>query len=89
MVGQKRVTVGSGNRVSIAFVFLASAGIALGMLTSKVAFNEMDFWNVLGLRSVFLGAVFLLPGLTPQGLRQVNVILGNRTAVLLILLARQ
>jgi uncharacterized membrane protein len=87
MVGQKRVTVGRGNRLAIVFVFLASAGVALGMLTSKVALNEMDFWNVFGLRSVFLGAVFLVPGLTPQGLRQVKVILGNRTAVLLILLA--
>ena len=87
MVGQKRGTAGSGNRMAITFVFLASAATALGMLTSKVALNEMDFCNVLGLRSVFLGAVFLLPGLTPQGLRQVKVILGNRTAVLLILLA--
>ena len=86
MVGQKRGTAGSGNRMAIAFVFLASASIALGMLTSKVAFNEGDFWNVFGLRSVFLAAVFLLPGLTPQGLRQVKVILGNRTAVLVILL---
>ena len=34
-----------------------------------------------------MGAVFLLPGVTPQGLRQVKVILGNRTSVLLILLA--
>jgi transporter family protein len=87
MVGQKRGTAGSGNRMAIVFVFLASAGIALGMLTSKVALNEGDFWNVFGLRSVFIGAVFLLPGLTPQGLRQVKVILGNRTAILLILLA--
>ena len=86
MVGQKRGTAGSGNRMAIAFVFLASAGIAVGMLTSKVALNEVEFWNVFGLRSVFLGAVFLLPGLTPQGLRQVKVILGNRTLVLFILL---
>jgi transporter family protein len=87
MVGQKRGTAGSGNRNAIVFVFLASAGIALGMLTSKVALNEGEFWNVFGLRSVFMGAVFLLPGLTPQGLRQVKMILGNRTAVLLISLA--
>ena len=87
MVRQKRMTVGSGGRVAIAFVFLASAAIALGLFTSKMALNGMDFWNVLGLRAVFLGGVVLLPGLTPQGLRQVKVILGHRTAVLLILLA--
>ena len=87
MVGQKQSTTGSGNRMAMAFVFLASASIALGMFTSKVALNEMDFWNVFGLRGVFLGASFLLPGFTPQGLRQVKVLLGNRTAFLLILLA--
>jgi transporter family protein len=87
MVGQKRRTAGSGNRLAIVFVFLASACIALGMLTSKMALNEGEFWNVFGLRSVFIGTVFLLLGLTPQGLRQVKVILGNRTAVLLTLLA--
>jgi drug/metabolite transporter (DMT)-like permease len=87
MVGQKQVAVKSGNRVAILYVFLASAGMALGMLTSKVALNEMEFWNVFGLRSVCFGAVFLLLGLTPQGLRQMKVILGNRAVFLRVLFA--
>ena len=87
MVGQKRVTVETGNRVAIAFVFLASAAISVGMLTSKVALNQMDFWNVFGLRSLFLGTIFLFVGLTPQGRSQVKVILGNRTAFSRIFIA--
>lgn len=87
MVGQKRVTAEAGNSAAIILVFLASAGIAVGMLTSKVALNGMDFWNAFALRSLFLGTVLLIPGLTPQGTRQVKLILGNRTAVLRIFVA--
>jgi len=88
MLGQKKGDGENDNRMVIIFVFLASAGLAVGVLTLKAAFNEGgDLWNVFGLRSVIIGAVLLLSGFTPQGLRQVKVILGNRRSVFLILLA--
>ena len=75
------------NKVAMTFVFLASAATAVGMVTSKVALEEMNFWNVLALRSIFLGAVLLVPGLMPQGLRQAKVVLADPKAVGLILFA--
>ena len=87
MVGQKRVTVETGNSAAITLVFLASAAISVGMLASKMALNQMDVWNAFALRSLFLGTIFLSPGLIPQGRKQVKVILGNRTALLRIFIA--
>ena len=87
MVGQKQEEGGQSNKVAVTFVFLASAATAVGMVTSKVALEEMNLWNVLALRSIFLGAVLLLPGLMPQGLRQVRVVLADPKAVGLILFA--
>ena len=87
MVGQKQEEGGQSNKVAVTFVFLASAATAVGMGTSKVALEEMNLWNVLALRSIFLGAVLLLPGLMPQGLRQVRVVLADPKAVGLILFA--
>ena len=87
MVGQKQEEGVQNNRVAMTFVFLASAATAVGMVTSKVALEEMNFWNVLALRSIFLGAVLLVPGLMPQGLRQAKVVLADPKAVGLILFA--
>ena len=87
IVGQKQEEGGQNNKIAIAFVFLASVATAVGMVTSKVALEEMNFWNVLALRSMFLGAVLLLPGLMPQGLRQAKLILADPKAVGLILFA--
>ena len=87
MVGQKQEEGRRNNKVAMTFVFLASAATAVGMVTSKVALEEMNFWNVLALRSIFLGAVLLVPGLMPQGLRQAKVVLADPKAVGLILFA--
>ena len=88
MLSQQRGNRESDNRMGIIFVFLASAGFAVGVLTLKAAFNEGgDSWNVFGLRSVFIGAVFVISGFTPQGIRQVKLILSNRRSVLFIFLA--
>ena len=87
MVGQKQEEGRQNNKVAMTFVFLASAATAVGMVTSKVALEEMNFWNVLALRSIFLGAVLLVPGLMPQGLRQAKVVLADPKAVGLILFA--
>ena len=73
VVGQKQEEGRQNNKVAMTFVFLASAATAVGMVTSKVALEEMNFWNVLALRSMFLGAVLLVPGLMPQGLRQAGL----------------
>ena len=87
MVGQKQEEGRQNNKVAMTFVFLASAATAVGMVTSKVALEEMNFWNVLALRSIFLGAVLLVPGLMPQGLKQAKVILADPKAIGLILFA--
>lgn len=88
MLIQNRGNTESYDRTGIIFVFLASAGFAVGVLTVKAALNEGgDPWNVFGLRSVFIGAVFVISGFTPQGIRQVKMILSNRRSVLFIFLA--
>ena len=85
MLGQRQEEGGHSNRLAIAFVFFASAATGVGLVTSKVALEEMNFWNVFALRSLFLGAVLLIPGLMPRGLRQMRVILANPRATGLIL----
>ncbi|MBI4310528.1 MAG: EamA family transporter [Chloroflexi bacterium] len=62
---------GEGNKKLAYGALLAAALLtAAGTVTSKAALESMEFWNVFALRSLFLGSVLLLPGLTGEGRRQ-------------------
>ena len=94
VAGAGLVTVGQGElpgdrsrRLVFVLVFVASAIFAVAMVASKAALEEMDLWNILALRSLALGAVLLIPGLMPNGLRQARVILSNGRSVGLIFFA--
>ncbi len=86
MVGQGAKGSGTNSKGAFISVLLASVATAVAMVTSKVALEEMNFWNVFAMRSLFLGAVLLIPGLTPRGLRQARVILADAKAIALILI---
>jgi len=90
--GAGLVTVGqdqgkTSQRTTLAFALLVLASIitAVATLASKMALEEMNFWNVFALRSLFLGAVLLTPAMRPQSLRQVRAVLARGRAVGLIL----
>lgn len=66
-------------------VFLSSAAMGVGVVTSNIALEGISFWNVFALRSFFLGFVLLIPGFIPQGMRQLRVIFLTPKAIILIL----
>ena len=82
---QQSETFGSKGLGILAAV-VASAGMAGGLVTSKIALEGMSLWNTFAFRSVFLGGVMLLPALRPTGMRQVAEIISNGRALSLILL---
>lgn len=77
---------GEAQRMTMAFalLFLASILTAGAIVATKAAVEEMNLWNVFALRSLFLGAVLLLPVVWPHGLQQVRTILANGRSVSLI-----
>lgn len=76
---------GGKHVVAIMFVFLSSAAMGVGLVTSNIALEEMSFWNVFALRSLFLGSVLLAAGFTSQGMKQLKVIFLSPKAITLIL----
>lgn len=92
IVGAGLSTVGQGGNAQrtgglkrgyVALV-LASLFTAAGTVTSKAALDEMNFWNVFALRSLFLGLVLLVPGLMATGRHQALQVLAERKALPLI-----
>lgn len=94
IVGAGFATVGQGAqsegdlsaRKGFGALILASLFTAGGIVTSKIALEEMDLWNVLALRSFFLGLVLLIPGLTRDGRRQARIVVRNTKGFLLTIL---
>ena len=86
MIGQPQSQSGGARKAALAAVAFSSLAMAVSTITSKVALDEMDTWDVFIIRSIFLGAALLIPTLQPQGLRQGLAVLSNRRATILILL---
>ncbi|MFC1935601.1 EamA family transporter [Chloroflexota bacterium] len=86
MLGQDQSKTSRRTTLAFALVFLASIITAAATVASKVALEEMNFWNVFAFRSLFLGVVFLIPAVRLHGLRQAKAVLADRRGAGLILL---
>lgn len=91
VAGAGLVTVGQGERgpsqragLAFALVALGSIITAVATVASKVALEDMTFWNVFAIRCFFLGGVLLASAARPQVLGQVRGVLGNGRAISLI-----
>ena len=85
-LGQEQSETSGSRRLGIMATVLASVAMAGGLVTSKVALDDMSLWNAFALRSVFLGVVMLLPALNPRGVREVAIVFSNSRALSLIVL---
>ena len=85
-IGPQQSETSGSKRLGILATVIASAGMAGGLVTSKVALEGMSLWNAFAFRSIFLGVVMLLPAIRPSGMRQVADILSNKRALSLIVL---
>jgi len=85
MVERNVAKDGGKHIVAIMLVFLSSAAMGVGVVTSNIALEGISFWNVFALRSFFLGFVLLIPGFIPQGMRQLRAIFLTPKAIVLIL----
>jgi uncharacterized membrane protein len=86
MIGQPQMQSAGVKKIAFAAVAFSSFAMAVSTITTKVALDQMETWDVFIIRSIFLGAVLLIPTLQPHGLRQGLVVLSNRRATTLILL---
>jgi len=86
MIGQPQIQAAGVKKIAFAAVAFSSFAMAVSTIASKVALDQMETWDVFIIRSIFLGAVLLIPTLQPHGLRQGLAVLSNRRATMLILL---
>jgi len=84
-LGQEQSKASQRTKLAFTLLFLSSIVTAAGTVATKVALEEMAFWNVFAIRSCFLGAVLLAAGARPQGLRQARAVLGRAGSAGLIL----
>ncbi len=84
-VGQGQQSVSGNRKLAYVALLLASLLTAAGTVTAKAALESMEFWNVFSLRSLFLGSVLLVPGLTKDGRRQALQAAANVRGLVVVL----
>ena len=80
-------TDGQGIRLRRSFAVLMVASILFGVanIGSKYAMEQLTFWNMYGINSSCLGAIFLLLSVRPATLRGIRDMAGRNRALGLIL----
>ena len=84
--GQPRKQLSSAWLLGFVALIIASLGMAAGIVASKLALEDMNLWNVMVIRSLFLGTVLVLPAMKPEGFRQIKALFADTRATSVIIL---